>query len=771
MMHCPGCGIEAADGWRFCERCGQPLASESPPADGGDRSYNEDRGPTRTTYRTDDYEDMVEEVLRVSKGAGEYCYVYRWPPFAYLVDRWGCVEVLCDSNEGMVTLSDEPGLVSIDGRPIDTRFWRAQDDPGGQGLEPLRRILCLMRARFRGPGGAPSTRNVAPFGRLGAELRANEPVYDRAGVDAAANLLWPPERMRLKGVELEHGPAASVRTGLVPDSDGERTAEEALAELERMVGLAEVKGEVESLTNLVRVRQMRRERGLPVGAMSHHLVFEGNPGTGKTTVARILADVYRAVGLLSKGQLVEVDRGDLVGQHIGETAQKTKKATEEAMGGVLFVDEAYALAKESGHDFGKEAIDTLVKAMEDHREDLVVIAAGYPEEMRDLLDSNPGLESRFARSIRFADYSPEEMYAIFAGMVAENGYRLSPDAERAARVRLRRLHVQKGGRSGNGRDVRNVFEEAVQRNADRVARLREIGDEDLSTLIPEDLPGGGGIDRERKEAALAKLDAMVGLEGVKREVCTLANVAELNQGRLSQGRAAVPMALHLVFAGNPGTGKTTVARLMGEAYASIGLLSKGHVVEVDRGDLVAGYVGQTAPKVQAAVRRALGGVLFVDEAYALTPSYDRDFGAEAVEALLKGMEDYRNDLLVIAAGYPKQMERFLDSNPGLRSRFSKTIRFEDYSPADMLTIFEGMCEEGGYRPSLEALMRAGWLLERMHATKGEDFANARDVRNLFEAAIANQANRLIETEDHDDDAEVSSIEAADLPVAEEEHGA
>ena len=230
---------------------------------------------------------------------------------------------------------------------------------------------------------------------------------------------------------------------------------------------------------------------MSVPPMSFHLVFTGNPGTGKTTVARLLSQIYRALGMLEKGQLVEVDRGQLVAGYIGQTAQQTSEKIQEALGGVLFVDEAYALTPEGGggQDFGREAVDTLVKAMEDHRGELVVIVAGYTQPMQRFIASNPGLKSRFGRTIQFPDYAAEEMVDIFDAMLENDGYELE-DAGRAKAYRLfREMHENRDESFGNARDVRNVYEAAITSQMDRVAALEELTDEMLATILAADIPG------------------------------------------------------------------------------------------------------------------------------------------------------------------------------------------------------------------------------------------------------------------------------------------
>ena len=243
---------------------------------------------------------------------------------------------------------------------------------------------------------------------------------------------------------------------------------------------------------------------------------------------------------------------------------------------------------------------------------------------------------------------------------------------------------------------------------------------------------------------LAKLDRLVGLEHVKEEVRTLVNVARVREMRKKEGLKIPPAGFHMVFSGPPGTGKTTIARLVGSIFHSLGLLSKGHLVEVDRAELVAGYVGQTAIKTDKVVQEAIGGVLFIDEAYSLAPgNSDQDFGREAIETVLKLMEDHREDLVVIVAGYRDRMEEFIESNPGLRSRFTRFIDFPDYTPEQLALIFEKMAADEGYTLEVGALDEMKAILLREHAGRDDNFGNARLVRNLFERSLTSQANRLV----------------------------
>ena len=265
---------------------------------------------------------------------------------------------------------------------------------------------------------------------------------------------------------------------------------EVMAELDALCGLEQVKKDVKSLVNLVKVRKMRQEAGLPIPAISLHLVFLGNPGTGKTTVARLLSKIYCAIGVLSKGQLVEVDRSGLVAGFVGQTAGKTQAVIDKAMGGVLFIDEAYALAnKENANDFGGEAIEVLLKNMEDHRDDLIVIVAGYTGPMEKFIHANPGLESRFNKYFFFEDYNADQLMEIFRSLVKKNGYTLSPSAEQWAKDGFRVLYATRDENFGNARDVRNLFEKAIAAQADRVAQMEAPTREQLMELTREDLSG------------------------------------------------------------------------------------------------------------------------------------------------------------------------------------------------------------------------------------------------------------------------------------------
>ena len=525
--------------------------------------------------------------------------------------------------------------------------------------------------------------------------------------------------------------------------------EEALAELDALVGLDSVKAEVKKLASFVKVAEDRRKAGLKVPPMSYHMVFTGNPGTGKTTVARIMAKIFRSLGVLEKGHLVETDRSGLVAGYVGQTAQQTGEVIDKALGGVLFIDEAYTLAEDGGKGYGGEAIATLLKRMEDDRDRLIVVVAGYTDEMKKFIDANPGLKSRFNRYIEFPDYSASELAEMFRRTAKKNQYELAPDIATNLVPALEVLTRKHDKQFGNGRFVRNLFEKSVERQAVRLAAVKNPSPEDLTMLTAADVDLAPPPEERPPtvEEALAELDALVGMAPVKAEVKRLVAWCKTAKEREAKGLDVAKMSYHFVFTGNPGTGKTTVARIMAKIFRALGILKKGHLVETDRSGLVAEYVGQTAAKTNRKIDEALDGLLFIDEAYSLADEGGRGYGGEAIATLLKRMEDDRDRLVVVLAGYTGDMERFMETNPGLKSRFNRTVAFPDYSAAELSEMFRRMAKKNRYVLSEDV---EKWLDAWFRVTTKErdrHFGNGREVRNRFEKAIERQSLRVSEMKD------------------------
>jgi len=549
-----------------------------------------------------------------------------------------------------------------------------------------------------------------------------------------------------------------------------------------VTGLESVKNMLRSLCRKMVVDQQRAKFGF-VNQQNLNMLFLGNPGTGKTSMARVVAKLLKHMGVLRKGHLVEVSRKDLVAEYSGQSAVKTMAKVQEALGGILFVDEAYALKHQDSKDsFGQEVVDTLVAEMENRRSELVVICAGYTKEMSDFLRSNSGLQSRFPNVFDFPDYTYGDMAEIFVGMAEERKLSVDPRMSRERLVELMQQSIPRSVASrGNARAVRNLVEGVLTRQTDRVADKGTVSMASLLTLQEEDFPvvgdsvtsgaaGGGppgtpgGPAGGEVGSIMAKLDDIVGVQSVKDLFKSLRAKITISEEKRRMGLPAEgASSMHMVFSGNPGTGKTTVARLMGELFRALRLLPQGHLVEVSRVDLVGEHVGETGPKTRRVVESAVGGVLFVDEAYTLVSDSKDTFGREALETIMKCMEDMRDELVVIIAGYPGQMDELMTRNPGLKSRFPVAVPFPDYTAAELTEIAQRMLKERQQVLSPEALKGMERVCERQASSKDVQSGNARFVRNLLEAAAMRQAERLCALPERSRE-QLVTLEACDLGI-------
>ena len=524
------------------------------------------------------------------------------------------------------------------------------------------------------------------------------------------------------------------------DIPEEKTAEQILSELDSFVGMDNIKSYIRNVIDRVSVSKADAEKSGQGYCFGEHMIITGSPGTGKTTLARKLGEIFAAAGLLDRGHVIEVDRSKLIASYVGQTAKLVQQYCDKALGGILFIDEAYTLKQFDRDTFGQEAIDTLLKRMEDDRGRFMVIAAGYSNEMQKFINANPGLKSRFKESNIFNidDYIPEQLIKIFGLIAKAEGFYIENEANAPIKKSVEYMYATRDEKFGNGRDIRNFFEDCKAMRATRIAAGSEhdmvIRSIDIPSLEPSD---------DSKENPLEELDKLIGLKAVKSAIKDLISYLEVEKMRTGI-KSGASISSHFVFRGNPGTGKTTVARILGQIFKNIGLLPKGHVVEVKREDLIAEFVGQTAIKTDKKLESAIGGILFIDEAYTLVSGGANDFGQEAINTLLTRMENDRGKIVVIVAGYNNEMDAFLASNTGLSSRFTGFIDFEDYSPSELKDIFMKFCDSRQMKPVTGFEEEIFSIFEEIYAKRDKFFANGRTVRNLFEKTMVRHSTRIME---------------------------
>jgi SpoVK/Ycf46/Vps4 family AAA+-type ATPase len=660
-------------------------------------------------------------------------------------------------------------------------------------------ITWIIAAAVLGWRAAKALQDVSMYGVSGPDARdGNErnggqaETGSRPGQPRGASSLamagahTPGYGMRAQGVAQAYADRAARQQPAAPRQRPQISVEDAMAELDAMIGLAGVKEQVRSIAASIEAARRRAVAGVSTDKPMRHFVFLGPPGTGKTTVARVIGKIFYAFGLLDLPEVVEAQRSDLVGEYLGATGIKTNELIDSALGRVLFIDEAYSLVNEGDGQadrFGIEAVQTLLKRAEDDRENLIIILAGYEQQTEAFLSSNPGLASRFATRIRFPTYPPTELLALADAQLAGKGEVLAPPARPA----LWRILEEVGRRRitdelGNGRFVRTLLEKAGQARDVRVMGTGyEPAAEDLITIDPGDLDRAfaeltsrlrGYEDTPTLESALAELAELVGLEPVKQQVQAIAAQLRVAKQRDRLGLSSQPPARHFVFTGPPGTGKTTVARILGRIFAALGLLVRPEVIEAHRADLVGEHLGATAIKTNKLVDSALGGVLFIDEAYSLMNagySGGDAFGAEAVQTLLKRAEDDRERLVIVLAGYPGDMDRFIRSNPGLGSRFSTRVTFPSYSARDMSEIAILLAEQAGdmFEPDAERVLQQIFV-HAVDSGRIDELGNGRFARSLFERACACRDVRVVRIGEGATAEDLTTLTTADVTTAYDE---
>ena len=531
----------------------------------------------------------------------------------------------------------------------------------------------------------------------------------------------------------------------LPVTKKTETVEDILAMLNELIGMEVVKKSVADLCQSILNNQKRKALGLTAENPKIHLVLTGNPGTGKTTVARILGKLFHAMQLLPSDKVIETAGLDMTAGYVGQTKDKVNELCDKAMGGVLFIDEAYYLAGQDGNanSFGSEAVGTLLKRMEDDRGKFVVIAAGYQNEMQDFLRMNPGLDSRFEHKIHIEDYSADELFHILLLQMkkAQFVFNNSDNAKDIARNAVETLCKNKQKDFSNARAIRNLFKTIKLRMDSRISTLppESLTKESLTTICATDIP----YDENKKTTeneVFAELNELIGMEKVKKAIQELYNTIKINLELKKIGQNPKKPEIHIALTGNPGTGKTTLARILGKLFASIGLLSSDKVIECDRSKIVAKYVGHTAQNMQRLCEDATGGILFVDEVYTLAKD---DFGHEATDTLMKRMEDDRGKFVVVVAGYENKMNEWMSTNQGLSSRFTHHIHIDDYNVGELYELFCLYAKKENLTLTKDASDIAEQFIQQIWQNRSTDFANGRTIRKFFDAVVRKKNSRVI----------------------------
>ena len=550
----------------------------------------------------------------------------------------------------------------------------------------------------------------------------------------------------------------NLNNTLLPKTKDNISIDDTMKEIDELIGMNKIKTELRNLSKFLKYNKRLEKINGKAKTLNLHMVFSGNAGTGKTTVARLLADILYNMGYIEERKITEITPKDLIGEYTGQTAPKARKTIENALGGILFIDEAYALAANSNSSkgYGQEAIVELLKCMEDYQDRLVIIFAGYHDEMNDFVSLNPGLKSRIRYFFEFEDYNEDELIQILYMKLKKLNLTIDDEAVRTLKRTI--SFNMKATNFGNGRYVDNLVNNLLIKHS---INIPDDDDTNLLNITLNDVNDLSETNDININDIFKDLDKLIGLSKIKDELRQLVDYLQYNKKLEKMNIYPKNLNLHMVFSGNAGTGKTTVARLLSSIFYNLGYIPENRLTEITAKDLTGEYTGQTAPKVKRQIENALGGVLFIDEAYSLMQNSSSGYGQEAIAELLVGMEKYYDRLIIVFSGYEKEMKDFINVNPGLKSRIGKSFVFEDYTIEELTDILVKFVNDNKLKITNKALDKFKELVKISMKTK--NFGNARWVRNSFDKILLKHSTN---TKDSDNEEELITITENDIDIEE-----
>ncbi len=538
--------------------------------------------------------------------------------------------------------------------------------------------------------------------------------------------------------------------------DSDNSIQSILSELNKFIGLKNLKHSLSDFISYLNFIQERKLNGIETNEnLSAHCLFLGNPGTGKTSVARLLGRFFKSIGMLENGHVVEVDRSSLVGEFIGETAQKTEKIINQAMGGILFIDEAYTLKRsDEGKDFGQEAIDIILKRMEDHQGKFFVIAAGYPIQMQRFLESNPGLKSRFTHTFTFEDFTPEELTDIYKLFSSREKFYLSKDAEKFLNEKLAVYCESADHTFGNARFIRNLFNETKIQLSKRYQKLpyEDRDFEAASKILKEDLLNafnnykkhnqGIIFNEDKLQKYLTELNNLVGLEDVKITFDKLLASIKVEQLKKERSISSSPKNLNSIFIASPGSGTSTVARLFGKIYKEAGILKSGQLVEIDSSIFNGLSKIDSFLTLDNIFQNSADKIILINDSVS-TLQAKSDFGDSLLQYFLKKIYLSKEQMVVVLSGNETDISELLTSVPVVQNQFPNVFNFGTYSNRQLLEIALNICQKKNYQLDEGSWQQMLEIICNLRENKSRNFYNARTIKEVLNKAISNQEERIV----------------------------